>query len=936
MGNRFAVRVLLNELLNTSLWDKTRFVLLPALAGVAMVLAGNALTPTKAMAADVVCAPNSSGTAIASTTETCTGAGDKIKYDTVPATVSSTVTLNGVTITGAAAGTTDAVAINPGATSVVVLTTGGGSITATSGNGINVTTTTGTGTISIGTAANRISIPISGGFGLNTAQGIFVAGRGDVNVFVGNVPIIGTSTGGGSWGIRVADGLAGSNPGGAVVVDTLGTITAARGGILATTSGTDLTDTVTVITAGAITASGGAGIQTSSINGGSNITAGAAIIGSVGAGTSGISETVTGTGTAVLTTLAGASVTGNGGATGILVASGAGGMTINLGANVTSTTSNAIKTTSSNTTGVNVITLGAATVKGLGTSATTAVIDMTAPSGGLTTLNAGGNTVITSNSATIGAQNGDLAIKGTGGSIVFNNAGTLRGITDFSAITVGANNVTINNSGNWFTTGTSNFGAGGSTLSNSGTFSPNGTTTLTGLKTLSNSGTIQLGGNGTTDVLLAPSAAYTSSGAAKLALDVPLGGATQSACAAGGGADCISIGASSGAGTVININDTNTGAAQLNPSGVVLVHATSAAAGNFVLGGSNVVTGQQGAVIPKGFVQYGLTFDSANNNFTLVGRPGSAMMEAGYAKAGLQSAWGASADSWTDRSGELRHANTAQDWSLWVKGFYARLDRDNVQSFSLSGTTSLYDTSYQQSGGGLEAGLDTVITDDNGGSWVVGVLAGYASTRLRFKADDGRETAAIWNVGGYASYFKSGFFADLLLKDDMARVNFVFPTASGLPHINGNAFGVKFTMGTSLDAPDLPAVIEPQASISYVSANLDNLVDPSATFAFGNGDSAIGTIGARIRGSSLLGNQALAPFAFVGINQEFSAANPFSITSGGQTLAWRDHPSRTFGTGSLGFTFHASDTLSGLLAADGLVADGTTGWAVRLGLRQNL
>ena len=320
-------------LLNTSIQSTlpgVRFALFPVFASAALIFSAT-FAPGTAAAADVVCSPDASGTLITSAPETCTGTGDKINFAVAPAVVSSTVTLTGVTITGTALGTTDAVAINPGITAQTVLATGG-SITAIAGNGINLTATAGTGTLSLGTAANRVTTAISGGNGLLTAQGIFIAGRGDINVYTGAGPILGTSTGGGSWAIRVQNSLAGTGPGGAVVVDTQGVVSALRGGILATTAGTDITDTVTVVSTGAVTGVAGAAIQTSAVNGNTTITVSAPVTGSVGAGTGGISATSTGSGAVAITTLAGGTVTGNGGANAIVVSTGAGGGSISISA----------------------------------------------------------------------------------------------------------------------------------------------------------------------------------------------------------------------------------------------------------------------------------------------------------------------------------------------------------------------------------------------------------------------------------------------------------------------------------------------------------------------------------------------------------------------------------------------------------------------------
>lgn len=931
MTNRSTHRVLRGELLNASVLAESAATRFSAFAATGALLA-ILVAPERALAADVACVPDPSGTAIANSTETCSGAGDKINY-TLPAIVSSTVTLNNVTIPGTAPGTTDAVAINPGTTSQTVLATGG-NITAVAGNGINVTATAGNGAINVGTAANPINTSISGGNGTITAQGILVSGRGAINVFTGNVPITGTSTGGGSWSFLISQTLA-TAVNAPVTLNSQGADVAGRGSILVRNAGTSPTDTVTVITSGIVTGLAGAGIQTSSVNGNTVIMASAPITGSIGAGNSGISATVTGTGNAAVTTSSSATVTAMGAATGVLVSSGTGGMNVILGANVTSAAGNAIRTTNSSVTGTNTVTIDPATVKGLGTGGV-AVIDMTSASGGLTTLNTAAGTVINSDSPTTAAQNGDLAIKGTGGSIIFNNSGTLRGTVNFSAITVSTNGVFIDNSGTWSTTGVSTFSAGKNALINSGTLSINGATTFNGLQTLNNSGVIALAGNGTLDVLAAPAMSYVSSGSASLTLDAFLGAGAQSSCAAGSGqiADCVSIGNSSGTGTVINITDTNAaGPGRLNFAGIVLVHAASAGAHDFTLGGSNVVNTPQGPAIRKGFVQYQLLFDPANVNFTLAGVPAAAMMEVGYARAGLQTAWQVSADAWADRIDDLRNGGGGQhDITIWAKAVYGQLNRDNTQSLTVLGSPIVYDTSYTQNTVGLEVGADTML-EAAGGNWVFGLLGGYTSSRIRFAADADRETPTVWNVGGYASYFMNNLFADVLIKDDMAKVGFTFPALTALPHASGNSFGAKLTVGADLGDTPLLVDVQPIASVSYIRANLDDIVDPSATFAFRNGNSVVGTLGAHISTKEAFTGEAIRPFTFIGINQEFSATNPVAISSGTQTLTWKDKRFTTFGTASLGLDFLEGQALSGFAAADGLFAGRANGWTLHVGLR---
>lgn len=958
------------ELLNTSRWSglsATRATLLPVVAGAAIVLAG---TFASATAADVVCTPDASGSFIANTTETCVGAGDKIDFTIAPAAVSSTVTLTGVTITGAATGTTDAVAINPGTAAQTILATGG-SITAIAGNGINLTATAGTGTLSVGTAANRFTTAISGGNGLLTAQGIFIAGRGDINVYTGAGAILGTSTGGGSWAIRVQDTLAGTGPGGAVMVDTQGVVSALRGGILASTAGTDITDTVTVVSTGAVTGVAGAAIQTSAVNGNTSITVSAPVTGSVGAGSGGITATSTGSGNVAVTTLAGGTVVGNGGANAIAVSSGAGGINLNIGANVTSTGAIAIKTVNLVSVATNTVTIGNASIRGAG-GVTAGVIDIQSLSGGVTTLTTAAGTSIASNASTAAVQNGNLAITSHGGAVVFNNAGSLRGTIDFSQTFSGvqsANLVTLNNSSvsGWHTTGVSVFTGGNDIINNSGLIATNGVTTfsfingtdtfnntgtlfaaetagatttnLTSLGTFNNAGTVTLADNEANDVLVAGATAYISAGNARLNIDALLGAGGQASCPASGGqfADCVVIGASTGTGTIVTVNEINASAGRLNFGGQVIVDAASARAGDFVLGGANVVNTPQGPAIRKGLVQYQLVFNPATANFLLVGAPGAAMMEMASVAGGMQAVWHKSADGWSDRMATFRDyaaadaaPAAANGPSLWAKASYSSLTHDGEQSLTIAGAPFFYNTSYEQTTDGLTIGLDTASGDAENGVWVFGVLGGYSRSRMLFDVDRNKAAQTAWSFGGYASYMHEGFFTDLLVKNDVTRLK--IPYVSGAGHTKGNSLGGKVTVGQRLDTGS-PIDVTPEASIAYVSSTLNDIVDPSATFDFQRASSLRANLGVRLSNDWASGATVYQPFMVFAVNKELAAANRVLVTSGGAVMMIKDKPVRTFASSSLGVNIFGQGRTSGFVKVDSFYANRSAGWGLQAGLK---
>src|SRR6185503_10464570 len=128
-----------------------------------------------------------------------------------------------------------------------------------------------TGLVTVGTAADRVTGAITGGPAAGS-YGIDARGFGDVRVYTGVSSIITSgSTQGGAWAIGArSDGNVLASPGGAVIVDTLGLLTAipaGRGGIVASSAGLDVTDTVTVITHGAVYSFDGTAIDARSVNG---------------------------------------------------------------------------------------------------------------------------------------------------------------------------------------------------------------------------------------------------------------------------------------------------------------------------------------------------------------------------------------------------------------------------------------------------------------------------------------------------------------------------------------------------------------------------------------------------------------------------------------------------------------------------------------------
>ena len=855
----------------------------------------------------------------------------------------------------------DALVANPDPNrSVTVLVGSGGKIVSTAGSGILVKSLF--ANISIGTSTNRVSSPVTGGNGSASAQGIAISGIGPgVSVFGGDVPIASTSTGGDSWGIKVSN-LAESN--GSSLVDTAGPVSG-PGGILVA-SGTEgiPVDSVIVTTAGPVTGSIGSGIQTSSANGSTIITVSAPVRGATGVG---IGGGITATGSPVgiaITTLANGTVTATGpGANGISAISAVGAVTLTLGADVTSTDASAIKLINTRTPKANTISIGTATIRGLGT-ASAPLIDMTTVSGALTTVSTAAGTSVLSNSPTPELQNADLAIRGAGGNIIINNAGLLRGRMDFSGITAAGNSVTVNNSStqSWHSTGPTTFSAGDDTFNNTGLVGTSGITTLdfgsgtdvfnnsagsvfsaaapgatttrlTNLETFNNAGTLTLADGEANDRIIAPNTAYVGSGSATIAVDAVLGQSSQVGCSDTGSliADCVSFGSANG-NTIILVNDAAPSVpAGLNLKGITILHTDNAAASNFVLGGTNVVGTPQGRTIQKGLVQYGLAFDAGD--LKLVATPNSSMMEMAHVVSGLQNIWYETAEA-GNHIGVTRQSSSEPDskWTIWLKPYYAEFSRDRFTSLQIAGSSLNFDTSYNQMISGILGGVERVSSDAMG-AWKFGATLGYSGSTLDFEADNDSAHYSVWNLGAYTDYVNGPLFAALAVNDDEAQVQIRLPSIPGLGDIRGRALGAKATIGERFsDLFGRGIDLQPEFSLAAVRASLDSLAAPGANFDFASGTSIRATLGTTISTDVVLSNGIVRPFLFAGIGNEFDGVNTVAVASGDTLLKLEDRPFRVFGIASAGISFFTNGPFAAFVRFDGMRAKEASSGAIRLGV----
>src|SRR5262249_34700700 len=154
-----------------------------------------------------------------------------------------------------------------------------------------------------------------------------------------------------------------------------------------------------------------------------------------------------------------------------------------------------------------------------------------------------------------------------------------------------------------------------------------------------------------------------------------------------------------------------------------------------------------------------------------------------------------------------------------------------TQSLNALGNSFTYNTGYSQNIGGMQVGADWMMRDDDGAAWVFGALLGYNKSDVHFDAEGNKADLGGWNFGGYGSYMNGMWFADLLVKDDLTKIDLDLPTVPNISSINGNTIGAKLTGGARLFDMDSGITFEPMASLAYAGSNLKNLSVPGSTFA---------------------------------------------------------------------------------------------------------
>jgi outer membrane autotransporter protein len=232
---------------------------------------------------------------------------------------------------------------------------------------------------------------------------------------------------------------------------------------------------------------------------------------------------------------------------------------------------------------------------------------------------------------------------------------------------------------------------------------------------------------------------------------------------------------------------------------------------------------------------------------------------------------------------------------IWAKAVGSWTDRSATASTTILGTTFGVDTSYNQDVygvlGGADFGREAVLSP--GDVAVFGIMGGYVTSDLDFKAFPAKFRYEGGTVGFSSTYIRGGFFIDSLTKADFLDIDLSFPGADSVS-TSALTFGSMTNVGYRFDGA--LGFIEPLATFAYARTSFDQFGFGGVTVAIPDAESIRGGLGLRV-GTAFLDTASYRVEGSVlgRVWHEFSADNVATLVTPGLPFTSADSFNGTFG-----------------------------------------
>lgn len=617
--------------------------------------------------------------------------------------------------------------------------------------------------------------------------------------------------------------------------------------------------------------------------------------------------------------------------------------------------------------GIRAISLGSGPISVVGTGPIT-----TAAGNGIFVQSAGGPITIAPSSTVSGALNGIRAINVGAGDINVTTAGRVTGANGFgiatranagsTSVTIGANSTVSGNgtvagqsgtfamqllsfagdhislvnhgtiNGRVFVDGTGdptidnaatmNGGlsiVGDLLLNNSGLF--NGNVSATGLSTINNSGTISLINGVPTDVM---SVTNFNGLGGRFAIDVSPSTGT---------ADHLAAQTLSG-GTSIDVHI-------VGPPGLISTPIPVIKAG-LLAPGTSITSDSVTGLIDYSIIQTGDTFSlisTVNTSKASATPAGITAVVTALNTGFFQAASAFLAEPPNPVANQI-------NGGPWIRVADGQNDVSALTSAQNPTAVSTAPSKVRTNFNGFQTGLDLGVANIEGTGWNthLGVTTGQVVLRTNdLLTTNISSDVQVPYLGLYAAVTGHNFFADILVREDLYRMNLINPGAFLQGNsLDGRAIAVDASAGYRIDLPS-SWFVEPSGAFMYsklkvdtLRVGLDETGTSSANLVFDPFTSVLGRLGVRA-GTSFVVNSfqlALQPFVTASVWREFAGNTRSFFTTAETSVPLSISRVGTFGQAGVGISGQVLQSgFLGFVRGDYRFGDHLTGYALVAGLR---
>ncbi|MEM7443296.1 MAG: autotransporter outer membrane beta-barrel domain-containing protein [Pseudomonadota bacterium] len=236
-----------------------------------------------------------------------------------------------------------------------------------------------------------------------------------------------------------------------------------------------------------------------------------------------------------------------------------------------------------------------------------------------------------------------------------------------------------------------------------------------------------------------------------------------------------------------------------------------------------------------------------------------------------------------DANGNPVEGGGPVDSAIWARAVGSSLDSEgDLDSFTGS--------SFEQTLGFVQAGVDVAVLRRDSGRLVVGAMGHWGTSSLDVTGPDGsaQSNADFDFYGGGLSatwYGTSGLYFDNVLQYTAYDVDISGGDRFGSTSTDGHGFTASHELGYRIPVSETTALV-PQAQITYQHIELDDFVDPDGVLvSLDDGDSLVGRLGLAVENSAAIGSSLVTGYLEANLLHEFLGDNQVNVSSLGEQFA---------------------------------------------------